>query len=255
MLNSQTNQSGALNLTHLQNTAANIVANGCSVIAMPLEFLLRPQFGTRYFTVPEFALTSLLMIALPVGSAVVTGLMQLIPFSHPPAPVGLFDIGSLAKLYFILLIVHGVRLYKRVLNVQSETHSHYEGPPLPIFAAIPGGMSFWKVRIILEPALIFIAATILQDLFIFQSGLTLYLRCAALALSMKGCISFLRSWETIRDLMDMASAAPVLSKLVENKATQEDLVPMHLASLPPDLPESIRNQAAVNIARAYTPNN
>jgi hypothetical protein len=110
------------------------------------------------------------------------------------------------------------------------------------------------VRIIYEPILIFLVATVLQDLFILQSGLTLYLRCAAGALCIKNSINFFRSWKVGRDLMDIANAAPLLSKLVENKASREELVPLHIATLPDDLSPQTRRTAAIYIAQAYDPN-
>jgi len=254
MLPSQSNQSGAMNLTHLNNTAINIVEAFCSVVAMPIELAIRPAFGTRFFELPVVFFSSVLMIAIPLISAIFTAFISMIPFTHPSRTVGMFGIDALSKLFFVLLIVHGIRLYRRILNPNLELHSRYEGPPLPIFAIIPGGSSFWRVRTVLEPAAIFLLATVLQDLFIFQSSLTLYLRCAAFALSLKSCVAFFRSWQTIRDLIDMANASPVLSKLVENKATQDDLSPLHLASFPDNIPAETRRTAAISIARAYNPN-
>ena len=39
--------SGAMSVEHLHNTAINFVEVVCSVIAMPVETLLRPWYGTR----------------------------------------------------------------------------------------------------------------------------------------------------------------------------------------------------------------
>ena len=251
MLPAQDNQSGAMNLTHLNNTAVNVIEAFCSVIAMPVELLVRPGFGTRYFALPIFFFSALLMIVMPLLSAMATALVSMIPFSHPVPPVGMFGIDALSKVFFLSLIVHFVRLARRVLNVNLETHSRYEGPPLPLFAILPGGSNFWRVRTVLEPCLIFLTATILQDLFIIQSGLTLYLRCAAFALAMKSCVGYFHTFGAIRDILDMANAAPVLSKLVDNKATQDDLSPLHLASFPDNVPPETRRSAAISIARAY----
>jgi hypothetical protein len=250
----QNDRSSALNLSHIQNTAVDGVEAGCSVIAMPVEIFLRPRFSTRVYTIPVFAFASMMMIGLPIMSAIFDDLMQMIPFTHPTQTVGLFDIGSLSKLFFIALIVHGVRLYRRILNVNLEKHSRFEGDALPFFALVPGSSSWWRVRTVIEPAFVFLLSIVLKDFFLISTGLSIYLRCAALALCLKSCVSFLRSWETIRDLIDIGNAAPVLAKLVENTASSEDLAPLHLASFPQDLPESIRSQAAVNIASAYNPN-
>jgi hypothetical protein len=44
--------SGAMSAQHLHNTAINFVEVICSVIAMPVETLLRPWYGTRYYPPP-----------------------------------------------------------------------------------------------------------------------------------------------------------------------------------------------------------
>jgi hypothetical protein len=94
---------------------------------------------------------------------------------------------------------------------------------------------------------------VLKDFFIIQSGLATYLRLAAIALAMKNFVSWYRAWEYLRDLLDARNAAPILAKLVENDATEEELSTIHLASFPKDVPEAIRAQAAASIARAYSP--
>ena len=49
---SNQSDSGAMNAEHLQNTALNGVEVVCSIVSMPVEMIIRPQYGTRYFTVP-----------------------------------------------------------------------------------------------------------------------------------------------------------------------------------------------------------
>src|ERR1035438_6746473 len=69
---------------------------------------------------------------------------------------------------------HGYRLFQRILHMDREVHSQYEGPPLPFFALLPKSQSFWFTRIILEPCFVFLAATVLEDIFIVQSTLGAY---------------------------------------------------------------------------------
>jgi len=49
---------------------------------------------------------------------------------------------------------------------------------LVFFQLLPKSSSFWFTRIVLEPAVVLIAATVLGRLFIFQSGLTLISKSA-----------------------------------------------------------------------------
>jgi hypothetical protein len=253
MLPNERQQSGNLNVAHLHNSALNIVEAACGVVSRPLELVLRPWHGTRYFPVPIIALSTLMMIVLPLISAMMTGIAAMIPFSHPARPIGMFDITSFAKLYFLLSAIHGFRLYRRMVHMHLEDHSNFEGPALPFFQLIPWSRSFWLTRIVFEPAFVLLTAIVLQDLFIIQSGLATYLQLAAIALAMKNFVSWYRAWEYLRDLLDARNAGPILASLIENKATDEDLASINLASFPKDVPPEIRTQAAITIARAYSP--
>ncbi len=95
----------------------------------------------------------------------------------------------------------------------------------------------------------------LQDLLFIQSELTIYLRLVALALFMKSLIVRRQTFLYFRRLLDARYTAPLIAKLVENQATDEDLAPIHLASFPKNIDPEIREAAAKQIARAYSPEN
>ena len=182
----------SMNIAQLQQFAINVVENVCSIIAMPVEIILRPQYGTRYFPVPVVFFSALMMIFLPLFSSVATSVVNMIPFHRAEIPVGLFSIASLSTLYFFLSFIHGLRLWRRMIYMELEQHSEFEGPPLPFFRLIPGSRSFWLTRIVLEPAFVLLAASVLERFFIIQSGLSAYLHIAALALAMKNFIGWYR---------------------------------------------------------------
>lgn len=255
MLTDKAGESGAMNINQLQDTAMNVVEAFCGIISRPVELMLRPWHGTRYFQPPVIFFSTLIMILLPVFSAAATGLVSMIPFSHVRPPLGLFGIGSLAKLYFLLSFIHGIRLYRRMIDMSLELNSEYEGDPLPFFRLIPGSGSFWFTRIVLEPLFLLIVATVLGRIFIFQGGLVTYLQIAGMALAMKNFIGWYRAWEYIRNLMDMRFAGPIIAKLAENQATEDDLATVHLASFPKNLAPDIREAAVSHIARAMSPRN
>jgi hypothetical protein len=243
---------GAMNVEHLQGSALNGVEVICSIVSMPVEMVLRPRYGSRFFSVPVAFGSGVMMLLLPAMVAVWTSVMQMIPFGHYAPPPGMFDFASMTKLYFLLCIVHGVRIWRRMIHPETEEHSQYEGPPLPFFAILPKSQSFWFTRIILEPCFVFLAATVLEDLFIVQSGVGTYLHIAALALGMKNFVSWFRSWEFLRKILDLHISGPAIAKLVEDTATEEDLAPMHLASFPKNVAPDIRRAAAMHIARSYS---
>jgi len=120
-------QESPMNINQLQNFAMSIVENVCSIFTMPIEIVLRPQYGTRYFPVSIAFFSAILMILLPLFSSAADSVVRMIPFSSPPPPpAGLFGIGSLSSLYFLLVFLHGFRLWRRMIYMELEDHSEYE---------------------------------------------------------------------------------------------------------------------------------
>jgi hypothetical protein len=244
-----------MRVEHLQNNAMELVYLLCSILCQPIEILLRPWYGTRYFEVPVTFFSAAMMIVGPAIMSLFTNFMQMIPLLQVPHPVGMFELGDYARLYFLLCAVHGVRLWRRMIHMEREGHSQYEGPALPFFQILPKGKSFWFVRVVLEPGFVFLAAIVLQDLFIAQSSLALYLKLAALALLMKQFIAWFRAWETMRQILDIKIAAPTMAKFAEDQASETELEPLHLASIPRNIDPDIRKATIAQIARNYSPDN
>jgi hypothetical protein len=247
----------AMSFAQMQQTAMNVVENLCSIVCMPVEIVLRPLYGTRYFPVPIAFFSAMMMIFLPFLSATATAVTNMIPFHTSRPPAGLFGIGSFAMLYFFLSFLQGFRLWRRMVHMEMEQNSTFEGPPLPFFRLIPGNR-FWLTRIVLEPLFILVSAWILEHLFLIQSGLGTYLDFAAFTLAMKNFCVWYHQWEYIRNLMDMRFAAPIIAKLSRNEATEDELAPIHLASFPKNIAQDIRQEAVSHIARLFSskdPNN
>lgn len=249
MLRSQSDP--GMNVTQLNNVAVNVVEGVCSIISMPVEIIIRPWHGTRYFPVPIRFFSTMLMVGLPLMSAVTTDVLRMLPMQYQP-PAGLFSLWSLSKLYFLLSFLHGIRLWRRMLHMETEIHSEYEGEPLPFFQLFPKSDSFWFTRIVLEPAFMLVTATVLGRMYIFQYGLIAYLQVAALALAGKQAIAWFRAWEYLRELMDAKSVAPIIARMIDNRATEKDLATIHLASFPKNVAPDIRQAAVEHIARVFT---
>lgn len=247
----QKQESNLFNINTFHETAMNLVENFCSVICRPVELVLRPWHGTRYFPVPVIFLSTALMILLPVFSAVTSGLFSIIPFMRVPQPVGMFGMGSLAQLYFLLTFVHSIRLYRRMMDMSKEQYSPFEGPPLPFFHLLPKGGDFWFCRILLEPAALFIGAKILESFWIFQSGLTTYCEFAAFCLAMKSFIGWYRGWEYIRSILDSKFAGPIIMRVAEDQATDDEMASIHMASFPKNLSPEMRAETASRVVRDF----
>jgi hypothetical protein len=251
--NNDPGQSGILSLANIQDTALNVVWNVSSIICRPVEMILRPQHGSRYYTVPVIFISTMLMIVLPVLSSAALMAVSMIPFTHFRMPSALFDIGSLSKLYFLLSFAHGFRIWRRMLHMELEQNSTFEGPPLPFFNLLPKGQKFWFTRCVWEPLFVFVLSMVLGQMLIITPGLSLYLKLCAFALFMKSFCAWYKSWEYVRTVMDMRFAGPIIAKLSENQATESDLAPIHLAGFPKNLPEDIRRAAVAHIARTISP--
>lgn len=247
--------SGSLNINELQDTAMNFVENLCSIICRPVELILRPWHGTRYFPPPIIFFSSVVMILLPAIAAAFNQLspLALLARMRVPAPQGLYGLGSLSELYFLLSFIHGFRLYRRMFDMSRETNSYFEGPPLFFFSLLPKSQSFWFTRIVWEPLFILVSALLLGRIFIFQSSLVTYLEVSSLALVMKNFIGWYRGWQYMRTILDMRYTAPIIARLSDDQASDDELATIHLASFPKNLPHDIRQAAVEHIARSVTP--
>jgi hypothetical protein len=246
--------SQAASVQNFQNKHNNLIYVLASGFAYPVDCFLRPRYGTRFANPPIVFIGSALMLFLPAIGALYTSFMHAIPLASIPPAVGLFSLGDFAKVYFLVVTLHLIRVAYLMAHMEKEMVSTFEGDPLPVFAYLPKN-TFYFVRIVWEPALVVVLSIVLQDLRIIQDGLALYLRFAALALFMKGTIAKQEAWTYLRNLFDMRNCAPLISKLVQGDATDEELAPIGLASFPKNIPPDIREAAVQQIARAYSPDN
>jgi hypothetical protein len=245
-------QTGQQSIEQLQETAMNVAYNATSVIVMPVEIWLRPWHGTRYFPPPIFLLSVFMMSLASMFLSVAGSVGQMIPFVHLRGPVGLFGIASMTKLFFLASLVHGLRIWRLMVKPQLEENSMFEGRPLPFFLLLPKGNSFWFCRIVYEPLAVFALAIVLGNLFIIQAPLMQYLEVASFCLAMKQYVAWYRNWQLTRNLMDAASAGPIIGRIIDNQASDEDMARVHMASLPANLPRDIREASVAHLAHAYS---
>jgi hypothetical protein len=242
-------QNGPMSIEPFQDMAMNVTYNIATVVSMPVEMILYPFHGTRYFSPPMFLFSVILMTLMSAFSSVAGSVGQMIPFVRGPA--GVFGIASMTKLFFAVSFIHGLRIWRLMLRPYLELNSLYEGPPLPCFKLLPWGNSFWFRRIVYEPAAVFAVSMVLANLYVIQAPLLLYLQGAAFMLAMKQFVAWFKFWSICRDLMDAANVGPIVARLVDNKATEEDKARIHMASLPQNLPPDIHKATVAQVARAY----
>ncbi|MGC2112792.1 MAG: hypothetical protein WA655_24945, partial [Candidatus Korobacteraceae bacterium] len=225
----------------------------CGIICMPVELALRPLFGTRYFPLPVSFFSMILMVFLPFMSATATAVVGMIPFHHSAPVAGLFGIGAFSYLYFLALTVHGFRVWRRMIYMDRERLSTFEGPPLFFFRFLPKSDSFWVPRIFYEPIFVCFLTFVLEHTFIIQSALATYLYLAAFALGVKEFCVWYRVWEFLRNMKDAAAVGPIVSRMSRGEATNDELASIHLASLPKNIPSDLRKSLAEHIRRIIAP--
>jgi hypothetical protein len=244
--------SNQMSIDQLQETALNVIYNFASIFTMPVEILIRPWFGSRYFSAPNLFFSAIFMTFASAFLTVATAAGQMIPFVRFRGAAGLYGFGAMTELFFLAAMFHGIRIWRRMIDMSREANSVFEGPPLPIFGWLPNSHAFYLVRIVYEPLFVYITATVLGTLSIIQLPLVLYLQVTSLFLAMKNYIAWYKLWAYVRNLMDMANAAPTIARFVTNSASDDELARVHLASLPKNLPPDIHKAAASYVARAYS---
>jgi hypothetical protein len=238
-----------MGLNQIQDFALNFVYNFCSIVTMPVEMALRPQYGSRYFQPMVMFLSAMLMVFLPMFFTFAAAVGQMIPFARFRGPVGLIGMWGISRLFFLGALIHGVRVWRLMLTPAREIHSYYEGPALPFFRRLP--WSFWVTRIIAEPAFLFALSIFLPNFFILEPGAAHYLALCAIMLAMKNYIVWFKFWSIIRDILDQRSFGPIMQRLIEDRATPDEMARVHLASFPKNLPDDVRREAAIHIASVF----
>jgi hypothetical protein len=216
----------------LQNSGMNIVELLCEAASQPVTMMVRPFYGTRFYSVVSMFLAATMMILLPAFMATVQGVAHMIPFVNIPMPRGMFSLGDFAELYFLVAFAQGLRMWRRMLYPEKEECSVYEGPALFFFNYLPKSRSFYFVRIVWEPVAVLLVSIVLQDLYIIQSPLSLYLKFAAFAMMMCSFIAWFRSWEVERIIRDSQWTGRIMSKIADGSATQSERDQILVASIP-----------------------
>ena len=67
---------------------------------MPVEMVLRPQYGSRYFSPVNQFFTAVMMIVVPVFYEMAAGFSRMLPFVRFNAPDGAFRDRHLLKAVF-----------------------------------------------------------------------------------------------------------------------------------------------------------
>jgi len=239
-----------MDINNLEMVMANVVYNVTKIFITPVEMVLHPFYGSTYCPPVILFFSAVMMIFLPIFSALLGAAAHLVPFLKFHAPMGMFGIGTLSQLFFFGGFVHGIRIWRKMIHPERELISDWEGLPLPIFTMLPKA-SWWTIRIIYEPIFLLISANLLQDFYILQPSAAHYLMFAAVALAFNQYTAWYISWRFLRTAMNTRNMGPIIARIIDDTATDNDRATLHLASIPKDLPEDMRKETAAYIARAF----
>lgn len=239
-----------LDINNIQEVAMQMVHAFCTIVSMPIEYALRPFFGSQYFPAPLAFFSMLMMLLLPAFFGITQTVVQMIPFVHVPPPTAPIGLGTLSKWFFIGCLLHGIRIWRRMLKMDSEQNSRFEGPALRFFTLLPRA-SFWMIRIAWEPAFVIVLASFLSRANILQGIAATYLEFAAFCLLVKNFISWHKCWRFFRDRLDIIYAGRIVAQMTGNRASQRDMDTIHMAAFPKDVAPDMKRSALAHMARLF----
>jgi hypothetical protein len=231
---------------------ANTIFTFLSAFTMPVEMIIRPFFGSQYFSPISHLYAAIVMVVLLMILSAFNTVPAIFIAAHIQPPQALFQLSSLAKLFFLLSLVHGVRIAWLKFDVSREQHSRYEGPALLPIRLLPWGQSFWICRILIEPAVIAVVALYMRRLMIFDAALSNFLLFAALCLVAKQYLTWHSSWCFQRDILDAKFAGPVLAALLDDTANAKELDKLHIVSIPKSTPPDVRRATVEHMVRVIS---
>src|SRR5262245_58182021 len=88
---------GQRSLQHMYQFGLKATQTGCAIVTMPVEYALRPHFGTRYFDPIQMLFSFGLMLFLPLAG----GMGRALPYGPSAASNGLIGLGTLSLLFFL----------------------------------------------------------------------------------------------------------------------------------------------------------
>jgi hypothetical protein len=225
-----------------------------STATMPLEMILRPFYGSQYFPPAVHLFSALMMLILPMLAATFTSMPMLFIAARmqPPAPQTLFTLASFSKLFFVLLIAHGLRTSWLKWDLSREEHSEFEGPALLPIRLLPWGNSFWKCRILIEPSVTIALAIFMRRIMVFDAWLSNFLIFASMCLVLKQYMAWHQAWVFLRRTLDAKYAGPIIATLLDDKASSKDLEKIHLVSFPKNTPPDLRRAAVEHLVRVVS---
>jgi hypothetical protein len=203
-------------MDHWQDRIVNTVFNFCSMVTMPVEMVLRPKHGTRYFSPLAIVMSTIMMLVFPTFFTLLFG-----------EDVGFIGLSGFMELYFVGLLIHGIRKIYLMVHPEKEKNSYLPNDHLFFFDWLPNP-TYWRIRIAYEPLFLVVLSITLQNLFFITEGAGNFLIFSAVFLIMKNYVHWYTRWEVLRGPEDMTSAGPIMADAI-NRQSQDVPETPHVA--------------------------
>jgi hypothetical protein len=190
------------------------------------------------------------MLVFAAFTGLADSLTHMLPGSKGGGSFGFIGMWGVTKAFYIGLAIHGVRKWKLMWHPEREanSYSYYSGPALPIFTYIPK-MSYWRLRIVVEPCFLLLLSTILPSFYLVERAVGTYLFLAGLCLAMKNYTRWFMEWSFLRDILDAQFMGPKIAEMAQGKLDEsKDMGFFHSDTFPKDLDPKIREQVLTRIA-------
>lgn len=203
-------------------SAVRLAHGLASVFTLPVENVLRPNFGTRYFMPITW------LVGLGIANAV-NFICLLVSLARSGGTyLGIGPIGSTIVLlgFLALTLYHARRIWRLMNNMGQEYDSELPGPGLALFAVLPRGGDYLALRCIYEPAAVFVCVMVAALLQILNPFAALYYVFCGLALSLKGFCTWYLAWNHWRDIADRVHRAPTMEQFAMGVAPDTATAPV-----------------------------
>ena len=206
------------------------------------DFIFRPFFGTRVVN-PVRAVTG----TIAIGGATLLGTFMEASFGETDGPARLIGMAELFGLYTLLMVGHGLRVWRLMLRLDLERDSYDEGPEWFFIRWFPK-VTWTKARMLYEPFCLVVAGLVLHVLGLTEPTVLIYLIFVAQMLFVYALVTYYGTWLHLRETIDNANRSKVLMQVLKGHARGTGVNPDLVSRLSRNVPAETR----VNVARAVT---
>lgn len=191
-----------------------VIIGGCNGFCLPLEMVLRPRYGTRYFLLTSYAWSWGVMQSWLALSWVIRIFRALAP--GIPAETRPVDMGTVLLIFYALFVYHVIRLRRLVVNMNLEKDSEMENSGWKLLRYLPSGKLWTRQRMVYEPVICAAMTIGLYRAEILAFPATAFLLIGSISLSLKATMIYWQGWEFVRGGRDAMARTSVMRAFGKN---------------------------------------